>query len=110
MLEIPNLNKIYEDDYITLFIHDIGGEGKLFVMHADVVPSANRKVLAHVMEVVDKTFDALREKGLTEIEAWVNTDEQIHYAQFMGFNEWLGELTINGQRPFPVAYRLRKKL
>lgn len=110
MLEIPNLNTIYEDETCAVLLHDIAGEGKLFVIHADVIPEARRELLEHYMEVMDNVFEVLKQKGLTEIEAWVNTDEEIRYAQFFGFSEMLGELTIHGQLCIPTVYRLKKDL
>lgn len=110
MLGIPNLNVVYEDDLCTVLIHDIGGEGKLLVVHVEVLPTTNRKVLAHYSDVINGLFDQLRERGIPEVEAWVNNDEEIHYAQFFGFDEFLGELTINEQVCFPSVFRLKKRL
>lgn len=110
MLEIPNLNVIYEDEYVTCLIHDIAGEGKLYVFHADVIPTTDRKLLQHYRNVMFKIDDALRAKGLTEIEAWVNTEEEMRYAAYFGFGEYIGELTVNRQRCLPEIHRLKKRL
>lgn len=110
MSGIPNLNVIYEDDLCTCYIHDVYGNGELLVFHADVVKTTDRKVLAHYHEVMANIFDALREKGLTEIEAWVVTDQEIKYAQYMGFDQFLGELVVEGRPTTPTVYRLKKEL
>ena len=110
MLGIPNLNTVYEDDLVTLMVHDIGGEGSLLVVHAEVIPTTNREVLEHYMEVLDTLFEQLRARGVTEIEAWVNDQTEIDYAQFFGFDEFLGELTVNEQTCIPSVFRLRKRL
>lgn len=110
MLEIPNLNVVYEDDTVTLLVHDIAGEGKLLVVHADVIPTTDRDVLGHYLDIIDTLSEQLKERGHTEVEAWVNTDEEIRYAQFFGFDEFLGELTVNGQTCLPSVFRLRKRL
>lgn len=80
------------------------------MFHALVIPSTDRKLLNHYSEVVFEIDEALKAKGLESIEAWVNTDEEIHYAGFFGFTEYLGELVVNGQRCFPQIHRLRKTL
>lgn len=108
MLEIPNLNVVYEDETVTCYIHDIAGEKKLFVFHAVVIPSTDKKLLNHYLTIVDSLDEALKERGFKELEAWVNTDEEIRYAMFFGFTEYLGELTVNGQTCFPQIHRLRK--
>jgi hypothetical protein len=110
MLEIPNLNTVYEDDTVTCYIHDIGGDGKLLVFHAVVIPSLSLALLRHYQNIVDQIDVALQDKGITEIEAWVNTDQEIRYAEFFGFTEMIGELTVNQQLCFPSVYRLRKSL
>lgn len=110
MLEIPNLNLVYEDETVTCLIHDVKGDQSLLVFHALVVPGADRARLRHYDEVMFEIDEALRARGLTEIEAWVNTDEEIHYAGFFGFTDYIGELTVNGQRCFPQVHRLRKRL
>lgn len=110
MLGIPNLNEIYKDDTGAVYIHDIGGEGKLLVVHVDVLPKLNRKIITHYLEVIDNVFKQLKERGIPEVEAWVNTDEEMHYAMFFGFDEYLGELTVNEQLCFPTVHRLRKRL
>jgi len=110
MLGIPNLNTIYEDEYCAVLLHDINGEGKLFVLHADVIPVVTRPLMEHYMEVMDNVFEALKAKGLKEVEAWVNTDEELKYAQFFGFDEFLGELTINEQTCLPAVFRLKRTL
>lgn len=79
-------------------------------MHAEVLPDLTKSLLLHYIEVVDTLFTALKEKGVLELEAWVNTDEEIHYAQFMGFDQFLGELYIHGQPCLPGVYRLKKDL
>lgn len=110
MLGIPNLNTVYEDDTIAVLIHDIAGEGKLLVCHAEVVPKASKELFLHYMEVMDELFASLKAKGVEEIEAWVNTDEEMKYAQFFGFDEFVGELTVNGQTCIPSVFRLKKDL
>lgn len=91
-------------------IHDIAGEGKLLVVHAEVLPTTNRKILDHYLEVIDTLFDQLRERGIEEVEAWVNNDDEVHYAQFFGFDEFLGELTVNEQTCLPSVFRMKKRL
>ena len=108
--EIPNLKVIYKDDKCTCYLHDIYENGELLVFHADVIKSTDRELLSHYQEVMKNIFVALKEKGLPEIEAWVVTDDEIKYAQFMGFDEFLGELTIEGRPCTPTVYRLKKEL
>lgn len=79
-------------------------------MHAEVMPKLDRKLLQHYVEVVHTLFDELRKRGVKELEAWVNTDEEIHYAQYMGFDEFLGELYIHNQPVSPAVYRMKKRL
>jgi len=110
MLGIPNLNLVYEDETGKVYIHDIDGKGELLVVHAEVIPTTNRAILGHYLEVMDTLFEQLQDKGVKEVEAWVNSDEEMDYAQFFGFNEFLGELTINEQTCIPSVYRLRKRL
>lgn len=110
MLGIQNLNVVYEDDSVTCIIHDVKGDGSLLVFHANVVPSVNRKLLKHYDQVMFAIDEGLRGRGIKEIEAWVNTDEELHYAGFFGFTEYVGELTVNQQRCLPTVHRLRKIL
>lgn len=110
MLEIPNLNVVYEDDLCTVMIHDIAGEGELLVVHVEVIPTTKRSVLQHYYEVIEGLFDQLRARGRTEIEAWVNTDEEIRFAQYFGFDEFMGELMVNEQPCLPAVYRMKKRL
>lgn len=110
MLGIPNLNLIYEDDTCGVYIHDVEGNGRLLVFHADVIPVANHRLMQHYLTVVDSLFVALKERGLKELEAWVNTDEEMRYAMFFGFTEYLGELTVNGQPCLPQVHRLKVNL
>lgn len=109
-LEIPNLNTVYEDEYCTVFIHDIEGKGELLVIHVDVVKTVNRKILNHYFDVIESVFEALRARGIKEVEAWVSTDEEMRFAIFYGFTEQLGQLTVNGRETLPEVYRLRKEL
>lgn len=109
-LEIPNLNKIYEDDTVECYIHDVYSNGELLVFHADVQKSLNKDLLLHYRDVMQEIFAALKQKGVKELQAWVVTDKEIKYAQFMGFDQFLGELTI-GNRPIqPPVYVLKKEL
>jgi hypothetical protein len=110
MLEIPNLNVVYEDEYVTVLIHDIGGDGTLLVVHVDIIPSTNKELIKHYFDVIGAIFDKLKEKGVKEVEAWVNTDEELRYAQFFGFTKFLGELTVNGQTCLPSVFRMKRKL
>jgi hypothetical protein len=110
MLEIPFLNTVYEDEYVTVLIHDIAGEGKLLVVHVDIIPSTNKALIKHYFDVITAIFDGLKEKGVKEVEAWVNTDEEARYAQFFGFTEWVGELTVNGQTCLPHVFRMKRVL
>ena len=80
------------------------------MVHAEVLDSTKREILGHYLDVVDTLFKQLKEKGVTEVEAWVTTEEEIKYAQFFGFDEFIGELTINQQTLLPPVYRLRKRL
>lgn len=107
---IPNLNVVYEDELCTVYIHDIHGDNSLLVVHTDVVKSKKREVLDHYFDVIESVFEALREKGIKEVEAWVCTDEQIRFAQYYGFDQMLGQLYINGRETLPEVYRLKKEL
>lgn len=109
-LEIPNLNKVYEDDLCTLYIHDVYGDNSLLVLHVEVIQEAKKSLMLHYHEVLENLLNALRERGVKKLEAWMNTDEQIRFAQFFGFNEFLGELMVNGQHVFPPVYRLSREL
>lgn len=110
MLGIPNLNTVYEDDTCAVLIHDIAGEGKILVCHAEVIPSTNRELLMHYQDVMENLFKQLKERGVEELEAWINDDDEMKYAQFFGFNEFIGELTVNGQTCLPSVFRLKRKL
>lgn len=108
MLEIPNLNTVYEDEVCSCVLHDVKGDGTLLVFHADVLPVAKKSLLSHYLDVVESIDQALQERGLKELECWVCSDEEIKYAGFFGFTEMLGELLVNKQHCFPAVYRLRK--
>jgi hypothetical protein len=110
MLGIPNLNVVYEDETGAVLIHDIEGKGELLVVHAEVLPTTNREILGHYLEVMDMLFEQLKERGITEVEAWINSDEEMRYAQFFGFDEFLGELMVHDQPCMPSVFRLRKRL
>jgi hypothetical protein len=60
MLGIPNLNVVYEDETGTVLIHDIEGKGELLVVHVEVLPTTNRKILGHYLEVMDNLFEQLK--------------------------------------------------
>lgn len=109
-LGTPNLNKIYEDEYCTLLLHDVYGNNELLVFHAEVLKTTNREILNHYFEVIENVFEALREKGVTELEAWVCEDHEIRYAQFFGFDKFTGQLQVNGMDTIPAVYRLKKDL
>lgn len=110
MLGIPNLNEVYKDDLCTVYIHDVYGDNSLLVVHVDVVKSTKREIIQHYFDVIEGLFDALRAKGVPEIEAWVSSDEEIKFAQFYGFDQFLGELMVNGQSNIPPIFRLKKDL
>lgn len=110
MLGTPNLNKIYEDDICSFYIHDVYGNGELLVLHCDVIPSRKREYLEHIFDVVESIYEALRAKGVKELEAWVSEDHEIRFAQFYGFNEFLGQLYVKGRPTVPEVYRLKKEL
>lgn len=110
MLETPNLNKVYEDNYCTVYIHDVYGNNDLLVVHVDVVPSRKREVLNHYFDVIESVFEALRARGIKEVEAWVSEDHEIRFAQFYGFDQFLGQLTIHGRETVPAVFRLKKEL
>lgn len=107
--EIPNLNKVYEDETVEVWIHDVNGEGKLFVLHTIVIQSRNLKLLKHYLNIVSSIYSKLAEKGLEELEAWCITDTEVRYAEFFGF-EYEGMLTANGRLTTPVVHRLKRKL
>lgn len=110
MSEIQNLNKVYEDETATVYIQDVYQDGSLLVLHVDVIPTTNREVLEHYGNIINSIYVTLAEKGVPEIETWCQTDEQIRFANHFGFDEMLGELTIDGETLFPPLYRIRKKL
>ncbi len=111
LLGTPNLNKVYEDELCTVFIHDLQFEGeRKLVVHVDVVKETKRETLEHYYDVINGLFDALREKGVKEVEAWVSEDHEITFAQLYGFDEFLGQLEINGRETLPPVYMLKKVL
>lgn len=110
LLETPNLNKVYEDELCTVYVHDVYGNLDLLVVHVDIIPTTDRKVLSHYFDVIESLFEHLRAKGVKEVEAWVCEDNQIRFAQFYGFDQFLGQLTINGRETTPIVYRLKKEL
>lgn len=110
MLETPNLNKIYEDNLCTVYIHDAYGDGSLLVVHTDVVASKKREILDHYFDVIESVYEALRAKGVKEVEAWVCEDHEIRFAQYYGFDQFLGQLMIKGRETVPAVYRLKKEL
>lgn len=110
MLGTPGLNKVYEDETCTVYLHDVYGNGDLMVVHVDVIKTVSRQVLDHYRDVIESLFEALRARGREEVEAWVSTDKEIRFAQFFGFDEFLGQLMINGRETLPEVYRLKRKL
>lgn len=110
-LGTPNLNKIYEDDLCSLYIHELefNGERKL-IFHADVIKTTNRDHLNHYYEVIEAFFEALRRKGFKEIEAWVSEDHEVDFAQMYGFDQFLGQLFIDGRETLPPVFMLKKEL
>lgn len=110
LLETPNLNVVYEDDIITAYIHDVYGNQELLVLHVDVVQSKKREILDHIFDVVESIFENLRARGIKELEAWVCEDHEIRFAQFYGFDQFLGQLTVKGRETVPIVYRLKKEL
>jgi hypothetical protein len=110
MLEIPNLNVAYEDETGTVLIHDIGGEGQMLVVHAEVIPTTNRSVLLHYRDVINAMCEQLKSKGINHVDAWVLTDEQIRFAQFFGFEPTGEEITIMGQTNFTPIYKMVKRI
>jgi hypothetical protein len=109
-LEIPNLNKVYEDNYCTVYIHDVYGNQDLLVIHTDVIATKKREILEHYFEVIESVFDALRERGVKEVEACVSEDHEIRFAQFYGFDQFIGQLTVHGRETVPAVFRLKKEL
>lgn len=91
-------------------IHDIGGEGKMFILHVEVLPFVNRKILAHYLEVISALEKQLKDRGQDHIETWVLTDDQIRFAEFYGFRLTGEEITINGQRNFQPIYQMMKEI
>ena len=91
-------------------MHDIGGEGKILVLHADVIPTTNRKILNHYRNIISSLDDQLRSKGVTEYEAWVMTDEQMRFAAFFGFIPTGEELSFNHQKWIVPIYKMKKEL
>lgn len=110
MSGIPNLNKVYEDETGTLYIHDIGGEKQIFVLHAEVIPTTNRKVLSHYRDIIELLYANLAERGVKEIEAWVLTDEQIRFATHYGFHLTGKEITLEGVEFIDPVYQMKKDL
>lgn len=111
LLGTPNLNKVFEDELCTVYVHDLefNGERKL-VVHVDVVKESNHKTMQHYYEVIEGLFDALRERGIKEVEAWVSEDHEIDFAQFYGFDQFLGELLVNDRELLPPVFMLKKEL
>lgn len=110
MRETPSLKVIYKDADFTIYIHDVKEDGSLLVMHAEVPPEITKSQQQKLRTIVEETFQILREKGIEEIEAWIETEEQAEFAIFYGFTEDIGELIIDGQHCFPPVYRFRKTL
>lgn len=110
MSEIPNLKIVYEDDIITLILHDIHEDQSRLVLHAEVVKSTNREVLQHIYTVVETLCESLKDKGFEELEAWVSEPEEIRFAQYFGFNKFVGQLQVNGMDTVPKIYILKRAL
>jgi hypothetical protein len=108
---IPNLNKVYEDELCTVFVHQVQLEGQdKLVVHVDVVKDRSRETLQHYYEVIEGLFDQLRERGIKEVEAWVSEDHEIDFAQFYGFDQFLGQLIVDGRETIPPVFMLKKEL
>ncbi len=80
------------------------------VVHVDVVKTKDREVLDHYYEVIEGLFDRLRARGIKEVEAWVSEDHEIDFAQFYGFDQFLGQLEIDGKETLPPVFMLKKDL
>jgi hypothetical protein len=85
------------------------GERKL-VVHVDVVQTKDRDILLHYFDVIQGLFDQLRARGIKEVEAWVSEDHEVDFAQFYGFDQFLGELLVDGREVLPPVFMLKKEL
>ena len=93
-----------------MYLHAPYSDDSLLVIHTDVVASKKREILDHYFDVIESVFEALRARGYKEVEAWVCEDHEIRFAQFYGFDQFLGQLTIHGRETTPAVYRLKKEL
>lgn len=108
-LEIPNLNTVYEDDTGELLLHNVKGDGSLLVLHADVIPTIDRRILEHYAVILNSLCEQLSQKGFPSLKTWVLTDEQMRYAVFFGFVPTGNEVTIEGYFGPPI-YEMEKVL
>ncbi len=102
---------MYEDDLCTVYLHQLELEGKeRLVVHVDVVKENSREVLDHYYDVIESLFEQLRKRGIKEVEAWVSEDHEISFAQFYGFDQFLGQLMVDGRETLPPVFMLKKEL
>lgn len=102
---------MYEDELCSVYLHDLELEGRRrLVVHVDVVKNNDRETLDHYYDVIETLFDQLKERGIKEVEAWVSTDEEIDFAQFYGFDQFLGQLMVNERETIPPVFMLKKEL
>lgn len=109
-LGTPNLNKVYEDNHCVVLIHDIHGDGSRLVVHVEVEKDTKRELLQHYYDVIEGLFDALRQRGIKEVEAWVSEDHEMDFAQFYGFDQFMGQLLVDEKETTPPVFMLKKEL
>ncbi len=108
---IPNLNVVYEDDLCTVLLHRMVRDDKeRFIVHVDVLKTTKREILDHYYDVIESLFQGLRDRGVTEVETWVREGAEMDFAQFYGFDQFLGEIKFGEETLFPPAYILKKDL
>ena len=98
---------VYTDDLCDIYLLDLGKDN--ISIHVFVLPTVDRKTIVHYRTVLSELLVALKDKGLSVLKAWAQTDEQYRYAMFFGFKPTGNEVTILGYAGDPI-YELEMEL
>lgn len=104
--EIPNLKEIFRDETIgVVACHCIGGK---FVIHSQAFTPLDKRGLEVAQELNVQIDEAFRQKGVTKLHTWAETDEQYRYNLFLGYKPTGCEVVIDG---YPqTVYEFEKDL
>ena len=80
---IPNLNLLVEDEIGLAVSHYWGGK---YVIHSELFdPSPSLDTLKRAKEISNAIDTAFKEKGITTLYTWAETEDQKRYNKFLGY-------------------------